>query len=93
MNRILPAGIAVLIILNLICFCLMAWDKHCARAGKWRIPEKTLFLSAACFGALGGILGMKLCRHKTKHASFRFGFPLLLIVQCALIAAAVFMLQ
>lgn len=44
----------------------MGIDKLKARAGKWRIPERTLFLLAAMGGALGGMLGMLAFRHKTK---------------------------
>ena len=84
MNTILIIGTA-LVILNLVSFGLMAYDKHCAKAGKWRIPEKTLFIAAACFGALGGILGMTICRHKTRHWYFRLFFPLLLVLQIALL--------
>ena len=84
MDTVFIIGIA-LVILNLVSFSLMAYDKHCARAGKWRIPEKTLFISAACFGGLGGVLGMTLCRHKTRHWYFRVFFPVLLILQMALL--------
>lgn len=76
---------AALAVLNLISFGLMAYDKRCAKAGKWRVPEKTLFLAAACFGGLGGVLGMLLCRHKTKHWYFRVFFPLMLAAQAALL--------
>ena len=76
---------AALAVLNLISFGLMAYDKRCAKAGKWRVPEKTLFLAAACFGGLGGVLGMLLCRHKTKHWYFRVFFPLMLAVQITLL--------
>lgn len=76
---------AALAALNLFSFCLMAYDKRCARKGKWRVSEKALFLAAACFGALGGVLGMQLCRHKTKHWYFQVFFPLMLIVQIALL--------
>ena len=75
----------VLAVLNAVSFGLMAYDKHCAKAGKWRIPEKTLFLAAACFGGLGGVLGMFLCRHKTKHWYFRVFFPVLLVIQIVLL--------
>ncbi|MBQ9264035.1 MAG: DUF1294 domain-containing protein [Clostridia bacterium] len=84
MNTIVLIAVA-LAVLNLISFGLMAYDKHCAKAGKWRISEKALFLAAACFGALGGVLGMQLCRHKTKHWYFQVFFPLLLIVQIVLL--------
>ena len=84
MNRL--AVIAALAALNLFSFGLMAYDKHCARTCKWRVPEKTLFLAAACFGALGGVLGMRLCRHKTKHWYFKVFFPLMLAAQTGLLA-------
>ncbi|MBO7662492.1 MAG: DUF1294 domain-containing protein [Clostridia bacterium] len=75
----------ILVLLNLISFGLMAYDKRCARTGKWRVPEKALFAATALFGGLGGVLGMILCRHKTKHWYFRLFFPLMLIVQAALV--------
>ena len=78
-----------LIGINVLTFLLYGIDKWKAQKGKWRIPEKTLFLSAACFGALGGVLGMRLLRHKTKHRSFRIFFPLLLAVQIVILAVAV----
>ena len=81
----IPIVIGILAVLNLVSFSLMAVDKRRAQAGKWRIPEKTLFLATACFGGLGGVLGMTLCRHKTKHWYFRVFFPLLLIVQVVLL--------
>ena len=84
MNIVLIAGIA-LAALNLVSFGLMAYDKRCAKAGKWRVPEKTLFIAAACFGALGGVLGMFLCRHKTKHWYFKVFFPVLLAVQIVIL--------
>ena len=84
---------AALAVLNLISFGLMAYDKRCAKAGKWRVPEKRLFIAAACFGGLGGVLGMVLCRHKTKHWYFRVFFPVLLAVQVAILAAAYILLS
>ena len=84
MDTVLIVGI-VLVILNLVSFSLMAYDKHCAKAGKWRVSEKTLFIAAACFGGLGGVLGMIICRHKTRHWYFRVFFPVLLAFQIALL--------
>lgn len=72
--------------MNILSFLLMYSDKRRAKNGKWRIPEKTLFLFAACFGALGGVLGMRLLRHKTRHWQFRIFFPLMLVVQAVLLA-------
>lgn len=74
------AGLAAV---NLGSFLLMGYDKKCAKEGARRVPEKTLFLAAGLFGALGGTLGMFLFRHKTKHWYFRVFFPLMLIIQAA----------
>ena len=84
---------AALAALNLLSFSLMAYDKRCAKAGKWRVPEKTLFIAAACFGGLGGVLGMVLCRHKTKHWYFKLFFPLMLVIQIVLLALLVWKIQ
>ena len=76
----------ILLAMNLLAFALMGIDKMKAKRGSWRIPEKTLFLVTALFGGLGGTLGMRMFRHKTKHWYFKFGFPALLAVQLVLLA-------
>lgn len=89
---IVTAAAAFLAVMNVLSFCLMAYDKHCAKNGRWRISEKSLFLTAACFGALGGVLGMQLMRHKTKHWYFRLFFPLMLVVQTVIVGSGVYRL-
>ena len=74
-----------LVVMNLVAFALMGIDKAKAKAGAWRIPEKTLFLVTALFGGLGGTLGMSFFRHKTKHWYFKYGFPALLVIQLVLL--------
>jgi len=75
---------------NIVSFFLMGVDKRRARKGKWRISEKMLFISAGCFGALGGVLGMHIFRHKTQHWYFKVFFPVMLVVQAALLAAGAY---
>ena len=70
-----------LIIINILAFVLMGMDKTKARKGAWRIPEKTLFLSAILGGSIGAWLGMYTFRHKTKHWYFVVGMPLILAIQ------------
>lgn len=72
-------------VMSFICFMAMGIDKLKARAGKWRIPERTLFLLAA----MGGMLGMLAFRHKTKHKSFVIGMPLLLLLNISCIAGII----
>ena len=82
----LIAIFVILLVMNGLAFVLMGLDKAKAKAGAWRIPEKTLFLVTALFGGLGGTLGMTFFRHKTKHWYFKYGFPALLMVQAVLLA-------
>ena len=91
-KTIILVALAVIAIMNIAAFVLMGHDKRCARQGKWRVPEKQLFLVIACFGGLGGVLGMKVFHHKTKHWYFRVFFPGLLIVQIVLLAAGAYLM-
>ena len=67
--------------MNILGFSLMFSDKRRAARGRWRIPERTLFLAAVFGGSLGSILGMWLFHHKTKHWYFALGMPLILFIQ------------
>ena len=66
-------------------FLVMLADKKKAKKNRWRIPEKTLLGIAALGGSLGSLLAMKLFRHKTRHAAFSIGIPILLAVQIVLL--------
>ena len=72
--------ICYLTLTSVLAFFLCASDKRRARKGGWRVPEKTLFLLSAMGGATGMLLGMLLCRHKTKHLSFMILIPLFLLL-------------
>ena len=77
---------------SIAAFIAMGEDKRKAKKGRWRVPEATLFLLALLGGALGATLGMHLFHHKTKHWYFRWGLPLILLVQIALVVLAVWKL-
>lgn len=68
---------------NLLAFSAMGLDKHRAKTGAWRIPERRLFLFALLGGGPGGFLGMLAFRHKTRHLAFRIGFPALALIDVA----------
>lgn len=72
-----------LLIVNLWAFALMGIDKRRAKKDLWRVKETALFLPVLLGGGVGGILGMKVFHHKTKHWYFRFGFPAILILEIA----------
>ena len=69
------------LIINAIGFTLMLVDKYKARKNLWRIPERTLLLTAAIGGSIGSLAGMYTFRHKTKHLKFTLGIPAILILQ------------
>lgn len=72
------------IMINITAFLTMGEDKKRARNHEYRISEKTLWILAFLGGGTGAFLGMKKFRHKTMHTSFRFGFPLLMVLDLIL---------
>ena len=58
------------ILINIISFALYGIDKKKAQKQLWRIPEKSLFLTAFLGGALGALSGMEFFHHKTKKIYF-----------------------
>ena len=87
-----------LIALNVVTFFVYGIDKWKAKQGSWRISEASLLLLAVIGGNIGALLGMKVWHHKTKHKGgthdvdnivggyqFKYGLPLILLVQIALI--------
>ena len=67
--------------INVIAFLVYGIDKLKAKRGKWRIPEATLLLLAIIGGSIGAWLGMKVWHHKTMHKKFRYGLPLIILLQ------------
>jgi uncharacterized membrane protein YsdA (DUF1294 family) len=72
--------VSYMLLMSVALFVLMGVDKKRAARNEWRIKERTLFFIALIGGALGGIVGMRVFRHKTKHALFAVGMPLLLML-------------
>lgn len=79
------ALLAYMGIVSIVLLILMGMDKSRAKNHEWRIAERTLFTLAIAGGAAGGVLGMYLFRHKTRHNRFAFGFPLLAALQIFII--------
>lgn len=67
--------------MNLLSFSLFYLDKRRAKKHQWRIKEATLLFVCLFGGALGGWLSMYCFHHKTKKWYFKFGVPLMLILQ------------
>lgn len=83
--------LAWLLLINVLAVFLMGLDKARASKGNWRVPEKTLFGVAFAGGSLGILCGIWLIRHKTRHKSFTWGIPVILLIQAGLIAAVVYL--
>ena len=64
-------------------------DKSCAKKGKWRVPEKTLFILSAMGGSVAMYITMKTIRHKTQHKRFMIGIPAIMVVQALLIVGII----
>jgi len=74
--------------ISLLAIILTAHDKRAAQQRKWRVRESTLLLIAALGGSVAMLLTMRLIRHKTKHTKFMVGIPVIIALQIALAAAA-----
>ena len=74
-----------LIVLNIVTFLVYGIDKWKAKQGSWRISEATLLILAVIGGSIGALLGMKVWHHKTMHKKFKYGLPLIFIIQILLI--------
>ena len=81
MNTLLYA----IIFINIITFFLYGLDKLKAVNHWWRIPEWVLLGLAVAGGSVGAYLGMQVFRHKTLKPLFRFGVPVILLVQAAVV--------
>ena len=80
MNIILGYLLAV----NMTSFLVYGIDKYKAKKGRWRISEATLLLMAVIGGSIGAWVGMRIWHHKTMHKKFKYGIPIIIILQVAL---------
>ena len=77
--------ICYLLAVNIVTFLLYGIDKYKAKKGKWRISEATLLTMAAIGGSIGAWAGMRLWHHKTMHKKFKYGIPVIIMMQIALV--------
>lgn len=77
--------VGYLLIINIIALLSYGVDKAKAKYHRWRISEKTLILLAIIGGSIGAILGMLIFHHKTTKALFKYGIPLIIVIQILII--------
>ena len=81
----LHIALIYLVIINVVTFFMYGIDKWKAKKSKWRIRETALLGLTVLGGSIGAWLGMKVWHHKTLHKKFKYGIPLILITQVALV--------
>ena len=73
-----------LLAVNTVTFIVYGIDKYKAKHDNWRISEATLLLLAVFGGSIGAWFGMKVWHHKTMHKKFKYGVPVIFLLQLAL---------
>ena len=73
-----------LLIVNIFTFIVYGVDKLKAKEHWWRISEATLLFLAVGGGSVGAWVGMKVWHHKTMHKKFKYGVPIILLLQAVL---------
>ncbi len=83
----IPLDIALqyLAIINVATFLTYGLDKWKAKRSKWRIREAALLMLAVLGGSIGAWLGMIVWHHKTQHKKFKYGIPIIILVQAIII--------
>jgi len=75
----------VLLLFNVVTFCVYWWDKEAARDGEWRVSEARLLQFALFGGSLGAVAAQKLLRHKTRKEPFRSRLRLIVLLHIAVL--------
>ncbi|TDE06799.1 DUF1294 domain-containing protein [Flavobacterium hiemivividum] len=69
------------LIVNVIAFILIGYDKYLAKAKKRRVSEKTLLALVLIGGTIGSGLAMLFFRHKTAKRSYLMKFWGIILLQ------------
>ncbi len=73
-----------LLTINTITFIIYGIDKLKAKNDWRRIPETTLLMLAIMGGSIGAWSGVNVWHHKTLHKKFKYGVPIILLLQIVL---------
>lgn len=90
MINLLSYIIIYYIVINVISFFTMFYDKRQAINKGYRVSEKTLFTLALAFGGVGIYLGMLAFKHKTKHIVFKIFIPIIIILNFSILIYILF---
>ena len=79
-DTLLYSGV-YLAVISFLAICLTLYDKNAAQYGLWRIKERTLLIVSVIGGSIAMLIVMRMIRHKTKHAMFMVGVPVMILMQ------------
>ena len=82
-----------LLYINIVSVVLCAIDKFKAKAGGWRVSEKTLLSWGLAGGAFCMYITMRLIRHKTLHKKFMIGLPIIIFIQCMVLLGLLYLIH
>ena len=69
----------------MLTFLVYSIDKLKARRHWWRVSEASLLGLAALGGPISAWLAMYTAHHKTEHLKFKYGIPIILLIQIAIV--------
>ncbi|MDD4125515.1 MAG: DUF1294 domain-containing protein [Eubacteriales bacterium] len=75
-------------IISALAALLTLYDKRAAKRRSRRVKERTLLLVSVLGGSAAMLFAMLAVRHKTKHAKFMAGIPVIIALQIAAALAA-----
>lgn len=82
-----------LAVISIIAVVVTCYDKIAAtKRPKHRTPEATLLFISVLGGSVAMYVTMQVIRHKTKHAKFMIGIPVIMLLQIAAVVAAMVLL-
>ena len=89
MEQYLPYFLIYLAVISVISLIVCIYDKIAAKHNpRHRTRESTLLWLSVLGGSIAMLLTMLLIRHKTRHAKFMVGIPLIILVQAAAVIGA-----
>ena len=82
-------------IISFISIIVCIYDKIVSKRNRveLRVPEKTLIILSLLGGSVAMYLTMQMIRHKTKHAKFMIGIPIIIILHAALVVCYFYFLK
>ena len=81
--------------ISLVSIIVCIYDKAISKKNRveLRIPEKSLMILSILGGSVAMYITMQMVRHKTKHAKFMIGIPVIIVLQIALVVCYFYFLK